>query len=104
MREAVIGLGWLAAMALAGTAMAQQTATPGQGGPQPNHAQENQGSGLFSPNQTAPTYSTGANAGTASMQHSNSAEPNAGNTGATGSGGTTQGTPAPAYSTPQSQR
>jgi hypothetical protein len=96
MHKALIGMGWLAALAMAGTAMAQ----PGQGqaGPQPDHQKEKQGTGLFPPKQPVPEYSTGRNNVGASLQAHGSAEPNAGATGLKGSGGTTSGWNAPAYS------
>jgi hypothetical protein len=96
MHKALIGLGWLTALAMAGTATAQ--AGQGQAGPQPNHQKEKQGTGLFPPNQPAPVYSTGRNNAVASLQAHGSTEPNAGATGLTGSGSTTTGWSAPAYS------
>lgn len=87
MRKAMGGLGLLAAMALAGTAIAQ--------GPQPNRQQEKQGSGLFPSKQPAPAYSTSANGAGASLQNP-AAAPNAGATGLTGSGANSRGWAAPA--------
>jgi hypothetical protein len=62
-------------------------------GPQPNRNQEKSGSQLFPGKQPVPQYSTGSNNATASLQvPGGSHEPNAGNTGIHGSGGTGYGT------------
>lgn len=98
MRKAMIGLGWLAAFALAGTAMAQQG--QGQGGPQPNRQQEKQGSRLFPPKQPVPAYSTGRNNAGASLQAPGGAAPNAGSTGLTGSGSNSSGWNGTSYGVP----
>ncbi len=96
MRRMLIAAGWL--LALAGTAMAQQgqgqVQGPGGAGPQPG---KQQGSGLFSRNQPAPMYSTSNNNETASLQAPGSASPNAGNTGAAGSGSQSHGWAPPEY-------
>ncbi len=94
MRTMAIGIGWLAATALAGTAMAQQ------GQQSVSNHPRNQKSGLFPPNEPVPAYSSSANGSNASMQAPGGAEPNAGNTGMTGSGSTSHGWNAPAYSSP----
>lgn len=103
MRRAMIGLGWLAALALAGTAMAQQGQGQAQGGPQPNRQQEKQGTKLFPPKQPVPEYSTGRNNAGASLQAPGGAAPNAGSTGLTGSGSTSYGWKGPSYGGPQRQ-
>jgi hypothetical protein len=95
MRKAVIAAGWL--LALAGAAWAQQ----GTNGPQPG---KQQGSGLFNRNEPAPMYSTSYNNETASLQAPGTASPNAGNTGATGSGSTSHGWAPPAYSSSPGQQ
>lgn len=93
MHKVAIGMGWLATMALAGTAMAQQ-------GQQSGSNQQQQKSGLFPSNEPVPAYSSSANGSNASMQAPGGAEPNAGNTGMIGSGSTSHGWNAPAYSSP----
>ncbi len=102
MRKTLIAAGWL--LAVTGTALAQQsqgqTQGQGTGGPQPG---KQQNSGLFTRNEPVPMYSSSSNSGTASLQAPGT-EPNAGNTGASGSGGPSQGWAAPAYGPPSGQR
>lgn len=84
----------VSALAIAGAATAQaqqQSGQAGQAGPQPNHQQQKQGSGLFPPGQPTPMYSTSSNASSAALQNPGTASPNAGNTGSAGAGGTTTG-------------
>ena len=96
MRKAVITAGWL--LALAGAAWAQQATN----GPQPG---KQQGNGLFTRNEPVPMYSTSGNNATASLQAPGTASPNAGNTGASGSGGQSSGWAPPEYrSSPGKQR
>jgi hypothetical protein len=96
MRRMVIAAGWLL-LALAGMASAQQATN----GPQPG---KQQGNGLFTRNEPVPMYSTSNNNETASLQAPGTASPNAGNTGATGSGSKSYGWASPAYSSPSGQR
>ena len=104
MCKTLIAAGWL--LAMAGTALAQQTQGQGQGpgtapGPKPG---KQQNTGLFPPHEPAPMFSTSNNNGTASLQAPNSASPNAGNTGPSGSAGQSHGWTPPAYQSPSGQR
>lgn len=72
MRKAAGGIGFCAAMLLAGTAMATQPTGPAT----------QQSAPPFPAGQTPPNYQTGANNVGASLQHPGSGPPNAGATGA----------------------
>lgn len=103
MRGRMIVTGLVAGLSLTGPAMAQQNATPGSAGAQPDRGRQNQGTGLFPKNQPVPMYSTDANNAGVSLQTPGRQEPNAGSTGLTGSGSNSYGWSAPAYSS-QAQR
>ncbi len=103
MRRTLIAAGWL--LAMAGTALAQQSQGPtqgqGTGGPKPGNQQN---SGLFTRNEPVPMYSTSNNKATASMQAPGTSSPNAGSTGLAGSGSQSYGWAAPAYNSSPGQR
>lgn len=103
MRKAMIGVCWMAALAMSGAAMAQQQGSQpgGQNGPQPNRQQEKQGAGLFPPKQPVPLYSTSRNDASASLQSPGVSNPNAGNTGLMGSGSMSYGWKGVHYGGPQ---
>lgn len=73
MRKAASGLGFCAAVLMAGAAMAAQPAAPAT---QPQH-----NATPFPPGQVPPNFETGANNVGASLQHPGSNAPNAGVTG-----------------------